>query len=54
AFSLSKEGVVLLPCSITAQSPYTKKEWAKIENFAAEEGASFSNVEAAKNHLNAL
>ena len=26
-FSITKEGVVLIPCQITANSPYTAKEW---------------------------
>jgi AbrB family looped-hinge helix DNA binding protein len=38
AFGLSKEGVVLLPCKITVESPYTPSEWAKIEKLASAKG----------------
>ncbi len=54
AFGLTKEGVVLLPCKVTAQSPYNAKEWAKIEKVAAEKGKVYASTEAAKKHLKAL
>ena len=54
AFGLTKEGVVLLPCEITAKSPYTAKEWAKIEKLASEKGKVFQSAGAAKEHIKAL
>lgn len=54
AFGLTKEGVVLLPCKVTAQSPYSSKEWAKIERLASEKGKVYASAEAAKKHLKAL
>lgn len=54
AFGVGKEGVVLLPCKISAESPYTAKEWTKIEKLASEKGKGFSGVEAAKDHLKSL
>ena len=54
AFGLTKEGVVLLPCKVTAQSPYSAKEWAKIEKLASEKGKVYSSAEAAKKHLKTL
>jgi AbrB family looped-hinge helix DNA binding protein len=51
AFGLTKEGVLLMPCKITTQSPYTTKEWAKLEQIVAENGKNFYNTEAAKNYI---
>ena len=46
--------MVLVPCKVTAESPYTEKEWAKIEELAAEKGKSFSDAESAKKQLKNL
>ncbi len=54
AFGLSKEGVVLLPCSLTAESPYTAKEWAKIEKLASEKGKSYLSPQEAKKYIKSL
>ena len=54
AFGVTKDGVILLPCKISAQSPYTAKEWAKIEKLASEKGKTFSDVEAAKSYFKSL
>ena len=54
AFGLSKEGVVLLPCKITAESPYTSSEWAKIEKLASGKGKIFKTAKRAKKHIEAL
>ena len=54
AFTVTKYGVVLVPCEITARSPYTPKEWKKIEKLASEEGKTFSSPEIAKKHLASL
>lgn len=54
AFGLSKEGVVLLPCKITAESPYTPSEWAKIEKLASVKAKIYKSVKEAKKHIEAL
>ena len=51
AFGLTKGGIVLMPCEVTAKSPYSAKEWEKIEKLASEKGRIFSSAEAAKAHL---
>ncbi len=53
-FGITKDGVVLVPCEISAKSPYTSKEWAKIEKLASEKGKRFSNTKAAKAYLKNL
>ncbi len=54
AFSITKEGIVLLPCKVTAESPYNAVEWAKIEKLASENGKTYNNVSAAKKHLKSV
>jgi len=54
AFGLSKEGVILLPCRVTAESPYTPKEWKKIEKIASTKGVYFVDSKEAKKHIEAL
>ena len=54
AFALSKSGVVLMSCDVTAKSPYTTKEWEKIEKMAAEKGKTVLNTLAAKKHLSKI
>jgi len=54
AFGVSKEGVVLLPCKITAESPYTPSEWLKIEKLASLKGKVYKSVKKAKKHIEAL
>jgi len=51
---VTKHGIILLPCEVTAKSPYSPKEWRSIEKSASEEGKIFSNPEAAKRHLAGL
>jgi len=53
-FSITKEGVVLVACEVTARSPYTAKEWQKIEKLASEKGRIFSSAAKAKDHLKSL
>ena len=53
AFTVTKYGIILVPCEVTASSPYTPKEWKKIEKLAAERGKAFSSSDAAKKHLKA-
>lgn len=54
AFGLSKEGVVLLPCKVTVESPYTASEWAKIEKLASAKGKVYKSAKKAKKHIEAL
>lgn len=53
-FSVTKEGVVLVPCEVTAKSPYTAKEWQKIEKLASENGKTFTSTKDAKDYLKSL
>ena len=46
--------VLYAQCKITAQSPYTAKEWAKIEKLASENGQAFSSAKEAKKYIKAL
>lgn len=54
AFGVSKEGVILLPCKIIAEAPYTAAEWAKIEKLASAKGKVYKNSKKAKKHIEAL
>ncbi|MFA4889826.1 MAG: AbrB/MazE/SpoVT family DNA-binding domain-containing protein [Candidatus Omnitrophota bacterium] len=54
AFGLSKEGILLLPCKVTAESPYTPSEWAKIARLASLKGKVYKSVKKAKKHIEAL
>lgn len=54
AFGLSREGIILLPCKVTAESPYTSEEWAKIEKLASAKGKIYKSAKKAKKHIEAL
>ena len=54
AFGLSKEGIILLPCKITAELPYSVQEWAKIEKLASIKGKVYKNAKRAKKHILSL
>lgn len=54
AFGVSKQGIVLLPCKVTIESPYAPEEWAKIEKFASAKGKLYKSIKAAKRHIKAL
>ena len=54
AFGVSKEGILLLPYEVNAKSPYTAKEWAKIEKLASEKGKTHQAIAAAKAHIHSL
>lgn len=54
AFGVTKKGIVLLPCKITPESPYTPEEWAKIEKLASVKGKLSKSTKAAKKHIRAL
>jgi AbrB family looped-hinge helix DNA binding protein len=54
AFCISKEGIVLLPCKVTTESPYTPAEWIKIEQLSLSKGKTYKTVKSAKKHIEAL
>lgn len=54
AFGVSKEGIILLPCKVTAESPYTPSEWAKIEKLASQKGKIYKSTKRAKKYIGAL
>ena len=53
-FGIGKEGVVLLPCKVIVDSPYTPKEWEKIEKIVAEKGRVYKTAKRAKKHIESL
>jgi AbrB family looped-hinge helix DNA binding protein len=54
-FSITKQGVVLVPFEITAKkSPYTPKEWSKIEKLASQKGKTFASPQSVKNYLKSI
>lgn len=57
AFRVERNGKVeIVPIEIKEKkiSPYTAKEWARIEHLANQKGKSFSSAEAARRHLKSL
>lgn len=54
AFGVSKEGIILMPCKVTAESPYTPAEWAKIEKLASVKGKIYRDAREAKRHIESL
>lgn len=54
AFGISKRGIILLPCKITVESPYTAEEWKKIEKIASVKGKAYKTAKGAKKHIEAL
>ena len=54
AFGLSKQGVILWPCKVITESPYTPAEWAKIEKLAYTKGKIYKSAKRAKKHIEAL
>ncbi len=54
AFGLTREGVVLLPCKVTVESPYTASEWVKIEKLASAKGKVYKSAKRAKKHIEVL
>ena len=53
-FAVTKDGVVLLPCRVEARSPYTAKEWAKIEKLASAKGKVYASASEAIKHVRGL
>ena len=54
AFTVTKYGIILVPCEVITHSPYSPKEWRKIEKLVSETGKTFSSLNAAKKHLSDL
>jgi len=54
AFGVGREGVLLMPCKVTADSVYTEEEWAKIEKLAAVKGKVYKSSKSAKKHIQGL
>jgi|WetSurMetagenome_2_1015567.scaffolds.fasta_scaffold721094_2 AbrB family looped-hinge helix DNA binding protein len=55
AFCLDKSGIILSRLKLSVDSaPFTKEEWAKIEQLTLEKGKAYSNPEDAKRHLKEL
>lgn len=54
AFAICRQGIILFPCKVTAESPYTSKEWAKIEKLASAKGKRYKSVKGAKKYLASL
>jgi len=53
-FGLGKEGIVLSPCKVIIDSPYTSGEWKKIEMIVAEKGKVYKSAKKAKKHIESL
>ena len=53
-FSVTKDGVVMMPCKVQAHSPYTAKQWAKIEKLASAKGKVHSSANDAIKHIQSL
>jgi hypothetical protein len=43
-----------MPCEVTVHSPYSPKEWKKIEKLASDKGKVLASGDAAKKHLAGL
>ncbi|MFA4991444.1 MAG: AbrB/MazE/SpoVT family DNA-binding domain-containing protein [Candidatus Omnitrophota bacterium] len=53
-FGLGKDGIMLLPCKVVPESPYTPKEWEKIGRIVAEKGKIYKTAKEAKKHIEVL
>ena len=53
-FAITKDGVVMLPCKVEAHSPYTAKQWAKIEKLASAKGKVYDSAAGAVQHIQSL
>ncbi|MBU0759720.1 MAG: AbrB/MazE/SpoVT family DNA-binding domain-containing protein [Candidatus Omnitrophica bacterium] len=53
-FGLGKDGIILLPCKVVAETPYTPKELKKIEKIIAEKGKIYRTPKRAKRHIKSL
>ena len=53
-FGVSREGIVLMPSRVIAESPYSSKEWERIEKIVAEKGKVYKSAKRAKKHIEKL
>ena len=53
-FAVTKDGVMMLPCKVQAHSPYTAKQWAKIEKLASAKGKVHGSAADAIKHIQSL
>ena len=53
-FAVTKEGVMILPCKVEPHSPYTAKQWAKIEKLASAKGKVHTSAADAIKHIQNL
>ena len=53
-FAVTKDGVVMLPCKVEAHSPYTAKQWAKIEKLVSAKGTTYNSANDAIKHIQSL
>ena len=54
AFSVGGKGVMLSPCTINIESPYTPQEWEKIKKLTAAKGKTFKTAQAAIKYVQDL
>ena len=53
-FAVTKDGVMMLPCKVEGHSPYTAKQWAKIEKLASAKGKVPNSAADAIKHIQSL
>ena len=55
AFRISRNGIVIVPARMVEEkTPYTKEEWAKIEELASQKGKTCKSAKSAKKYLSSL
>jgi bifunctional DNA-binding transcriptional regulator/antitoxin component of YhaV-PrlF toxin-antitoxin module len=54
AFGISKKGVIMVPCRMTAELPYSEREWQKIEKLASAKGKVNKTAKSAKKQIETL
>jgi bifunctional DNA-binding transcriptional regulator/antitoxin component of YhaV-PrlF toxin-antitoxin module len=54
AFGISKKGVIMVPCRMTAELPYSEREWRKIEKLASARGKVYTTAKSAMKHIENL
>ena len=55
AFRITQNGIVIVPAKMVEEkTPYTKGEWAKIEELASQKGKICKSAKSAKKYLDSL
>ncbi|MCK4912471.1 MAG: type II toxin-antitoxin system PrlF family antitoxin [Candidatus Omnitrophica bacterium] len=55
AFRITRDGIVIVPARMVEEkTPYTKEEWAKIEDLASMKGKTCKSGKSAKKYLDSL